>query len=170
MFNFLRVNGKRSIFALIISIAIAQGIGLLSTLLTRNSFEIYQTLTKPWFAPPQWVFGPVWTILFVLMGLAAYRVWMSGYYHPFGFTDQMRRALTLYGIQFVFNFLWSILFFRFQWYGIALIDLLILLALIIITAREFYKIDRLAGLLMIPYIVWVSFAGILNYYIWILNR
>lgn len=147
---------------ILISIAIPEAVGILSALLTAGTMEIYKNLNQPAFSPPGWLFAPVWTLLYALMGYASYRVWKS--------RDSGRRdALIFYGIQLALNFFWSIIFFRFQFRGIALIELIILLAFIVIATIKFYKIDKIAAYLMIPYIAWVSFAGILNYAIWILN-
>jgi benzodiazapine receptor len=164
MFNIFKVNGKKSIIALLISVLIAQGIGLLSGFLSMNSSKAYENFNKPTFSPPGWVFPVVWTVLFFLMAIAAYRIWMKG-----KSGEDVSKALILYGIQLFLNFLWSIIFFRYRLYAIAFLELLVLLVFILLTTFEFYRIDKTAGYLMIPYIAWVSFAGVLNYTIWMLN-
>lgn len=164
MFNIFKVKGKKSIIALIISILLAQGIGLLSGFLSMTAPSAYENFNKPSFSPPGWVFPVVWTILFFLMAVAAYRIWLKG-----KSGEDVRKALILYGIQLFLNFLWSIIFFRFRLYAIAFLELLLLLVFILLTTFEFFKIDKISGYLMIPYIVWVSFAGVLNYAIWMLN-
>ena len=164
MFNIIKVKGKMSIIALIVSVLLAEGIGFLSAFLSMNSSSAYEKFNKPFFSPPGWIFPVVWTILFFLMALAAYRIWMA---NKSG--DDTQRALILYGIQLLLNFLWSIIFFRYRLYAIAFLELLLLLVFILLTTFEFYKIDKAAAFLMIPYIAWVSFAGVLNYAIWIMN-
>ncbi|MCJ7689503.1 MAG: tryptophan-rich sensory protein [Clostridiaceae bacterium] len=164
MFNIFKVNGKKSIITLLISVLIAQGIGLLSGFLSMNSSKSYENFNKPPFSPPGWVFPVVWTVLFFLMAVAAYRIWMKG-----KSGEDVSKALILYSVQLFLNFLWSIIFFRYRLYAIAFLELLILLVFILLTTFEFYRIDKTAGYLMIPYIVWVSFAGVLNYTIWMLN-
>ncbi len=151
------------IIGYIISIAIAQGVGGLSAYLSQGTMGIYQNLNQPSFAPPGWLFGVAWTILYTLMGIAAYRVYDVG-------GNISKNALVSYGLQLVFNFMWTIIFFRLGERGIAFGWLIILLALIIITTVKFYKVDNVAGYIMIPYILWVSFAGVLNYAIWQINK
>jgi benzodiazapine receptor len=164
MFNIFKVEGKKSIIALIISVLLAEGIGLLSGFLSMTAPNAYENFNKPSFSPPGWVFPVVWTILFFLMAVAAYRIWMKG-----KSGENVSKALLLYGIQLFFNFLWSIIFFRYRLYAIAFLELLLLLVFILLTTFEFFKIDKISAYLMIPYIAWVSFAGVLNYTIWMLN-
>lgn len=150
--------------SLLICIAIPLLIGGISGYLTADSIEIYKNLRQPSFSPPGWVFGPVWTVLYILMGYASYMVWKrKGQFEVSG-------ALIYYGIQLVFNFFWPLIFFRFQLRGLAFLEILILLALIVITTVKFYKIDKYAAYMLFPYIGWVGFATILNYSVWILNR
>ncbi len=149
---------------IVICLAIPVLIGMASGFLTADSIELYKKLQQPGFAPPGWVFGPVWLVLYLLMGYASYRIWIKRN------SCDVKGALTYYGVQLIFNFSWSLIFFRFQLRGLALIELLILLTLIIITTVKFYKIDKTAGVLLYPYIAWVSFAGLLNYSVWVLNR
>ena len=164
MFNIFKVNGEKNIIALIISVLLAEGIGFLSGFLSMTSSSDYEKFNKPPFSPPGWLFPVVWTILFFLMAVAAYRIWMKG-----KSGEDVRKALVLYGIQLFLNFLWSIIFFRFRLYAIAFLELLLLLVFILLTTFEFYRIDKTSAYLMIPYIAWVSFAGVLNYTIWMLN-
>jgi len=122
----------------------------------------YPTLAKPLFNPPDWVFAPVWTTLYALMALAAWRVWRK--------TGALkRRALALYGVQLALNLLWSILFFGLHWIGAALMEIALLLGTIAATGLAFRRIDRLAGLCFAPYAAWVAFALVLNAAIWRLN-
>ncbi|MCB2294629.1 tryptophan-rich sensory protein [Clostridium algoriphilum] len=164
MVNIFKVNGKKSFTSLIISIILAEGVGYLSALLSMSASNTYKNFNKPFFSPPGWVFPIVWTILFFIMALASYRVWMAG-----KSGKDVKKALLLYSIQLFANFLWSIIFFRFRLYAIAFLELLLLLIFILRTTFEFYKVDKIASYLMIPYIAWVSFAGVLNYTIWMLN-
>jgi benzodiazapine receptor len=164
MFNIFKVDGKTNIVALIISILLAEGIGFLSGFLSMTSSSAYENFNKPSFSPPGWVFPVVWTILYFLMAVAAYRIWMKG-----KSGENVSKALLLYAFQLFLNFLWSIIFFRFRLYAIAFLELLVLLVFILLTTFEFYDIDKPAAYLMIPYIAWVSFAGVLNYTIWMLN-
>ncbi len=123
----------------------------------------YQALAKPALTPPNWIFPVVWTLLYALMALSAWLIWRRG-----GFKVN-RLALSLYGLQLIFNGLWSWLFFGQHQIGLALVDIVILLTLIILTAVRFWKTYRPAGILLAPYILWVSFATYLNYMLWVLN-
>lgn len=162
--NLLKVGDKIKIVPAFVSVLIAILVGGLSGFLSMNNMKDYDGFTKPIFSPPGWVFPIVWTILYILMGIAAYRVWQQGKQG-----QDVKKALVLYAIQLFFNFLWSIVFFRFRLYGLAFVELLVLLVFILLTTFEFFKIDKVSGYLMIPYIVWVSFAGVLNFAIWFLN-
>lgn len=146
---------------LITCIAIPLAVGALASLLTKNSMENFAMLNKPAFAPPGFLLPVVWTILYVLMGFASYLVVTSQ--KPTG------NALTVYGIQLVFNFFWSIFFFNFGLCLFAFIWLVLLWLLILLTAILFYPISKPAGYLMIPYLLWVTFAGYLNLGICLLN-
>lgn len=123
--------------------------------------EQFPDLLKPPLSPPGWLFPVVWTILFLLMGYAAYRVKRSG--KPAG------DALEVYYLQLFFNFLWSIFFFNLDAYLLAFLWLAALWVLVFLTLRRFLRMDRIAGLLLIPYLLWVTFAGYLNFFIWVLN-
>lgn len=122
----------------------------------------YQTLARPSFNPPDWLFAPVWSVLFALMAIAAWRVWRTD--HP----DRLR-ALALFGLHLILNLLWSVLFFGLQQPALALADLVVLWLAILAVAVAFARIDRVAGLLLAPYLAWVSFAGVLNAAIVVLN-
>ncbi|MCT4594605.1 MAG: tryptophan-rich sensory protein [Anaeromicrobium sp.] len=159
------MKGRTNYFAAFVSIFIAQMTGLLSSYFTRGSMgSFYAELKKPAFAPPPWVFGVVWPILYLLMGIASYRIWMSNKYD-----NGNKKALFYYGLQLFVNFTWSIIFFGMENIGLSVIAIIILLGLIIITIKEFSKIDKKAASLMIPYLIWVVFATILNISIWIMN-
>lgn len=165
MLNLFKVNGKFDLKKLIVSLLISLGTGVLSAFLSMGTMKMYGRLQKPFFAPLSWIFGPVWTVLFILMGIASYRIWMYGTQN-----EAVRDALFFYGSQLVFNFMWTILFFRLELRGLAFLDIIILLVLIAITAYKFYKLDKAAGYLMLPYLLWVAFASLLNYSLWQLNK
>jgi len=148
----------------IISIVIAQAAGIIGSVFTVSSVRgWYTTLVKPALNPPSWVFGPVWTTLYTLMGIASYLVWRK--IGPPG----AKLALTMYGVQLGLNALWSIIFFGLKQPGLAFAEIIVLLIFIIITTVLFWRISHVAGALMIPYIVWVSFASYLNFALWRLN-
>jgi translocator protein len=123
----------------------------------------YESLNKPSWTPPGWLFGPVWTTLYTMMGIAAWLIWKEG-----GFTAA-RKELIAFLIQLFLNGLWSQLFFNFQQIGLALIEILLLLAAIIYTTILFFRRLPLAGWLMVPYIIWVSYATALTAAIWMMN-
>lgn len=139
-------------------------VGGLSALLTNMGMESYKAAEKPALTPPDIVFPIVWTVLFALMAISAARVWL---------TDNSRlrnHGMIVYIIQLFFNFFWSILFFNFQTYGLAFLWIFGLWVLILLMILRFYKADKIAGLLQIPYLLWVSFAAYLNYMVWLLNK
>ncbi|KUG03215.1 tryptophan-rich sensory protein [hydrocarbon metagenome] len=150
--------------ALIAAVILTLGVGGLSSILTSNTFEAYKALQQPEFAPPGWIFAPVWTLLYIMMGIAAYRIFMYGLDRR-----SVRAALWVYLLQLVFNFFWTLIFFRWELRGLAFVEILVLLVLIVINTWQFFRIDRLAGFLMVPYILWVAFASVLNFSVWILN-
>jgi len=164
MFNFLKVTHVKIVIPLIISVLFAEGIGFLSGFLSMTASSDYKNFIKPPFSPPGWVFPLVWSILYFLMAVAAYRIWIKG-----KTGKNANKALLLYGVQLFLNFLWPLIFFRFRLYALAFLELLLLLVFILRTTFEFYKSDKIAAFLMIPYIAWVSFAGVLNFSIWFLN-
>jgi tryptophan-rich sensory protein len=132
---------------------------------SRVLFSWYEGLNKPFFNPPARLFGIVWPILYFLMGIALYLVWIKGWDKK-----QVRIAVKLFFIHLVFNALWSIIFFGFRAPFLALIEILILLGLIIGIMVKFYRIQKWAFILLIPYLAWVTFATFLNFSIWYLNR
>jgi benzodiazapine receptor len=127
--------------------------------------EWYATLTKPWWTPPSWVFGPVWTVLYGLMGLAAWLVW-----RPAGFRGTAKTVLILFAVQLILNALWSYLFFGLHRIDLAFLDIVVLWILILVVLVLFWKENWLPGALLIPYLVWVGFAACLNFVLWQLNR
>lgn len=151
MDNVKNINWK----TLVISIAISLGTGIVSSLLSGAGMQQYGAIYKPPLAPPGWLFPIVWTILYVLMGIAAWLV-----YETKG--ADTKQALVLYAIQLVLNGGWSLIFFGRQAYFLAFAWLLLLWFFIYLTIKEFLQVKRLAGILMIPYLIWVTFAGYLN--------
>ena len=141
----------------LICLGIPLAVGALSTALS-GGMQLYGELMKPPLSPPGWLFPIVWTTLYLLMGWASYRVHTSG-----DDPGKIRRALILYGAQLLLNFAWSIVFFRFRLLTLALAVLISLWVLILLTMRAFARIDKKAGDLLIPYLLWVTFAGYLNY-------
>ena len=157
--------GKADILKLIVSILICQAAGLIGSFFTTPAIPTwYAMLKKPSFNPPNWVFGPVWTTLFVMMGVAVFLVWRKGLN-----TSQVKIALTIFGVQLILNTLWSLLFFGLRSPLAGLIEIWVLWIAIALTLVFFLKISLAAGLLLLPYLAWVSFAAILNLAIWRLN-
>ena len=156
---------KKQAFYIGIAVAVCLLIGFLSGFATQSSVnDWYAALNKPSFNPPNWIFGPVWTVLYIMMGIAAGIVWSKGFYHKW-----VKTALYHFGFQLLFNALWSVIFFGFQSPFWALLVILVLMMLILGTIRWFNVVSRLAAYLMIPYFLWVCFASLLNYRIWMLN-
>ena len=160
-----------NIFKLIIAIVVAELAGIIGSFFTAPAVQSdwYVELVKPALNPPAWVFGPVWTTLFALMGIAAFLVWSSYAKATEDKKKGVKLALTLFGIQLVLNILWSIIFFGLHSPGGALTLFVFLWLAIFATMIAFAKISRPAAWLLAPYIVWVSFAAYLNYAIWMLN-
>ena len=149
----------------VISIAIALGIGGLSALLTRGNMDVYMRINRPPLSPPSWLFGIVWGILFVLMGISAALVYKKSYTEP----QKTREALFVYGLQLAVNFFWSIIFFNLQAYWFAFFWLVFLWILILRMIAKFYAVSPTAAYLQVPYLLWVTFAGYLTLAIAILN-
>jgi len=146
-------------------IALAEGVGALSGWLTRDGIELYnQTVVQPPLSPPAALFPIVWAILYALMGIGAARVYLTPA------SNTRSRGLLLWLVQLAFNFLWSIVFFNLQAYAFAFFWLIALWLLILWMTITFYQVDKTAALLQIPYLLWVAFAGYLNFGVWMLNR
>lgn len=163
--DILRIDRKIYFIPLLINLIIPIGGGALVGYINKNSFEIYKSLEKPFFAPPKIIFPIIWTMLYILMGIAAYRVYMKnkikglnsdGYFY--------------YIIQLLCNFSWTFSFFTFRLYGLSFLWIILISILVIITTLKFFKLDKIAGGLMSPYILWLTFAGALNYFIWMFNE
>jgi tryptophan-rich sensory protein len=147
---------------LVASIGICLLVGFIAGFFTSSSISSwYSQLNKPSFNPPNWLFGPVWTVLYILMGVSLYLVWNN---------DGSKIAIIFFAVQLALNFIWSFLFFSLHNPLIAFIEILLLLSMIIVTTLKFYPISHTAAFLMIPYILWVSFASVLNFSIYWLNR
>ena len=150
---------------IVVAIAMTECVGLLGSVFTMSAIPLwYATLVRPSFAPPNWIFGPVWTALFAMMGVAAFLVWEQR-----GKRKGVRRALDVFGVQLALNVLWSVLFFGMQNPGAAFVEILALWFAILLTIVMFAKISRTAAWLLAPYLLWVSFATVLNYAFWMLN-
>ncbi|MEE0933629.1 MAG: TspO/MBR family protein [Clostridium sp.] len=159
------VNNKFDFIGLLKNIAMPVVGGVLVGLITKGSMDTYDSLKKSMITPTNIVFPIVWLILYGLMGLAAYRIYMN---NKDGKNDY--NGYFYYFIQLLINFLWAIIFFNLRLYGISFILTIVLLVLIIITTVKFFKVDKIAGALMIPYIAWVAFASYLIFYIWMFNE
>lgn len=156
----MKTNRKKLVLCILIPLLT----GGLSALLTMGAMKDFSALRQPPLSPPGWLFPVVWTVLYLLMGIASYLVLQS-----IAPTDDKRSALTLYGVQLFFNFFWSIIFFSLKQYLLAFFWLLALWLLIYLTLHQFMKIHEKAGFLLIPYLAWVTFAGYLNFGVFLLN-
>ncbi|WP_127846515.1 TspO/MBR family protein [Psychroflexus aestuariivivens] len=156
---------SRLAIRIIICILICLGVGFLGSIATQTSINTwYVELNKPSFNPPNWIFAPVWTSLYILMGISAGIVWSRGLHHLW-----VKTALYHFAFQLILNAMWSIVFFGYQSPLLAFLVILALLILIIITIKWFKVVNNLAAYLLIPYLIWVIFAAILNFEIWRLN-
>lgn len=173
---------------LLTSVIICELSGVVGSLFTTPEIGYwYKTLKKPSFNPPNWIFGPVWTIIFVLMGISLYLVWLKKW-HPqnkiglkstlmqnslsqrfFSGSWQKINIILIFAVQLILNILWSIIFFGMHSVGLAFFELLMLWSAIIFTIVNFYRVSKVAALLLLPYILWVSFAAILNLVIFLIN-
>lgn len=149
----------------IISVLIALSVGGLSALLTMGNMNLFSEVNKPPLAPPAFLFPIVWTVLYILMGISSAIIFKNRNFK----TSESETGLILYGINLLFNFFWSIIFFNFRAYTFAFIWLLILWFVILAMTAKFYKVNKFSAYLQIPYIIWVAFAGYLNLGISILN-
>lgn len=163
--NIFKVKGKYKLTPLLCLVVLPVVGAILVGYITRNSMVIYNSLIRPIFAPPAIIFPIVWTSLYILMGLASYRIYM---HRDLG--EDVGSALFFYLIQLLLNYLWPLLFFSFRLYGLAFIETLILGIFVVITFIKFLKIDKIAGFLLVPYLIWMLFAGVLNFFLWMFNE
>ncbi|MEJ7558445.1 MAG: TspO/MBR family protein [Pedobacter sp.] len=158
-------SAKFSFPALLINILIPMSVGALGGFLTQESVNTwYLTINKPSFTPPNWAFPTVWTTLFLIIGIASYLVWQKRKH-----IEHLPRVVAIYAIQLLLNLLWSFFFFYSHQIDGAFYEILALLVMIVINGLVFYKIDKTAGLLFIPYFIWVSYAAVLTFTIMRLN-
>lgn len=163
MMNKIKIDNK--IIKFIISIFLPLFAGTIGSAFTFTGIDSwYSVLNKPGFNPPNWIFGPVWTTLYILMGISLYLIWSKGLKDKY-----IKKSFKIFIIQLIFNSLWSVVFFGMQSPGLALFIIIVLWSLILTLIIRFYRINKLAAFLLIPYILWVSFASVLNYSIWTLN-
>lgn len=152
---------------IIVSVAICLAVGYLSSIVTQSSIQTwYPTIEKPTFNPPNWIFAPVWTLLFILMGIAAGLIWDK----ISSDRELVKKGLLFFGVQLALNALWSYLFFGLNNILLASIEIVLLLLIIYETYLLFKKIDKKASYLLIPYMLWVGFASVLTITIYFLNR
>lgn len=149
-----------------VGILIPVAVGIVSSLLVQGNFLLYEELTRPPLAPPKYIFPIVWTILYILMGISSARIYLC----ETSERSDIKQALTLYGVQLVFNFMWPIAFFNFEALLFAFIWLMIMWVIIILMMIKFYTIDKTAAYLQIPYLLWTTFAAYLNFGFYLLNR
>ena len=153
-----------SVLKLTASIILCQLAGFLGSLFTMPAISTwYQTLNKPIFVPPNWIFSPVWISLFILMGISLFMVWRRQD-HP-----QLKTAFIFFSVQLILNIFWSAAFFGLRSPLLGLMDIILLWITILLTVLNFLKISKVAGLLLLPYLLWVSFATLLNFSLWVLN-
>lgn len=156
---------KKKLTYVFISVVICLVIGYLSSIVTQSSVnDWYTTLNKPSFNPPNWLFAPVWTVLYILMGISAGWVWAKGFHHKW-----VKTGLYHFGFQLLLNSLWSIVFFGLKNPFLAFLVIIALVIMLILTIKWFKVVSKFAAILLIPYLAWVCFATLLNYNIWVLN-
>ena len=156
---------KSKILKLLASLALPLILGAIAGLFTADAVpEWFKGLNRPSFSPPNWLFGPVWTILYILMGISLFLIWKQGV------SKERNIAMFVFLLQLLLNFAWSFIFFYYNMIGLALIEIILLWIIILVMLVLFYKIKPMAAYLNIPYLLWVSFATILNAAYFILNR
>ena len=155
----------RRVAGALLAILICEGVGALAGLATQSSVDTwYPTLATPFFTPPSWLFAPVWITLYALMGVAAWLVWRRGWRHT-----RVQIALGFFGLQLILNGLWSFAFFGFRSIGGGLMVIVLLWLAIVATMQRFFPLHRGAGWLLVPYLLWVTYAAALNGAIWWMN-
>jgi benzodiazapine receptor len=159
------IGPVQSPLRLLFSILLCNAVGIAGALVTATgSNSWYDSLLKPWFVPPPFVFAPVWTLLYIMMGIALYLVWMEGLDTP-----GVRKALFFFAVQLLLNGIWSPVFFGLQSPGLALVVIIMLLGAVLLTIRQFLGVRREAAWLLLPYVLWIGFATVLNASILLLN-
>ena len=155
----------KSFFQLLLAVVVSEIPGIIGSVFTVSAIPTwYATLAKPALNPPAWIFGPVWTTLYALMGIAVFLIWRAG-----PDRKNVKIALSFFGGQLILNALWSVIFFGLHALAAAFVEIIVLWAAIAYTIAVFLKISRPAAYLLVPYILWVSFAAYLNYAIWALQ-
>lgn len=156
---------RSQLFKLIVSVALPLSVGAVAGIITAQSIEgWYNTLSKPSFNPPNWIFGPVWTTLYILMGISFFLVWKQKE------SASRSQAITVFLLQLLCNFAWSLIFFYFKMIGLAFVEIILLWISIVFMLFLFYKIKPVSAWINIPYLLWVSFATVLNASLYFLNR
>ncbi|MFL0245976.1 TspO/MBR family protein [Candidatus Clostridium stratigraminis] len=163
--GFFKVKNKRSLLSLIILILISEAALVLSAYLAIFKINTYNNLVKPIFAPHPWVYAVTLPFVYLVMAFAAYRIWMLRKQKKY-----IGRAIRLFFIQLFLNFIWLIIFLRFRLVGLAFLELMLVIIFVMLTTFEFFKLDKLAGLVMIPFISWLFYAGVINFSFWMLNN
>ena len=154
-----------NILKLVISIAVCLAAGFIGSVFTADAIPgWYATLNKPEFNPPNWLFAPVWTTLYIMMGISLFLVWKEGTGNAL-----VKPALTLFIVQLILNLLWSIVFFGMQSISGGLVVIILLWISIVLTIIRFLKISSISGILLVPYLLWVTFASVLNFFFYRLN-
>jgi len=160
----MKLEGK-DLVKLAASVGVCLAAGAIGSFATISNISTwYAALQKPWFTPPNWLFGPAWTTLYVLMGVALFLVWKKGFE-----SKGVKTAVGVFAVQLVLNVLWSVAFFGMQSPLLGLVVIALLWLAIAASIYVFWKISRPAAALLVPYIAWVSFAAFLNYSVWLLN-
>ncbi|KEI03811.1 tryptophan-rich sensory protein [Clostridium botulinum] len=165
MKNIFKINGKKSLKLILYSLIITYIVPFIAVFIIKDDINIYNELIKPSFAPPSKIFPIIWGVLYFSMAIAFYRILLLE-----SQGKNIKNAKRYYLIQLFLNFIWIILFFKLRLFGLAFIEILILLIFILLTTFQFYNLDKLASFLTVPYIIWVCFAGVLNFYIWVFNE
>ena len=156
---------SRDIIKLVISIVACQCAGVIGSIFTTAAIPTwYAALQKPPFSPPNWLFAPAWVTLYLLMGIAAFLIWRQGLGQK-----EVKTALVIFLVQLVLNALWSVVFFGLESPLYGMVVIIALWVVILLTILRFFKLSTAAGALLLPYILWVSFAAVLNVSIWVLN-
>lgn len=156
---------RREFLSIVAFIAVCQFAGIIGSIFTFPSIDTwYASLQRPSFSPPNWVFGPVWLTLYTIMGISAHLIWKRGWKKK-----KVRSALYVFSVQLALNSIWSFIFFGLNDLMLALFEIAVLWVFIAASILKFYDIDKRAAWLLVPYLLWVSFAMVLNYYFWVLN-